>query len=412
MAWCRAIVLRLTCVVIACVAFGRGAAMATDDPDPRALLRQSTEAIAAIKSVRYTAVREAAGELAGRTPEVRGSVLVEPAYPSEPTAWRLRIQGTRTDVNQAAGVEFLNVADGRRASTLRPNEKTLLEGPPEAVGDMLADGGQYLVSWLMRWPSMVDTLVLKQDMANLSYAGRRLVAGVPCDVVMVDLRQSERNEQSAWYALGVEDRLPRRVEVHYRTRAGDGFAILTISGLRVNEPTAPEDFAPPALPEGFERRPYTPRVQFATPDAMPAAILEPGQAAPAFALKDAKGREVSSTDLRGRVVLLEFWATWCGPCIRAMPAIQKLHEEFADQGLSVFGINVWDAQADPVKFKAERGFTYGLLLQGDSVAARFGVSGIPAFFLIGKDGVILHSASGFGPDTERAVRAKIQAALR
>jgi len=76
-------------------------------------------------------------------------------------------------------------------------------------------------------------------------------------------------------------------------------------------------------------------------DADPAAYLPPAlpRPAPSFALKNLKGEPVVLENYRGQAVLLDFWATWCKPCVKSMPALQKLHEQFAAKGFSVAGIS-------------------------------------------------------------------------
>lgn len=137
-----------------------------------------------------------------------------------------------------------------------------------------------------------------------------------------------------------------------------------------------------------------------------------GAAAPAFALKDIDGREVTLASLKGRVVLLDFWATWCGPCKAAMPAIQKIHEVYADRPVTVLGVDVWERKQDagPTYFR-EKGFTYGCLLEGEQLAGAYGVTAIPTLVVIDKSGQVGLIETGFGPEGEKTLRAAIDAAL-
>lgn len=125
-----------------------------------------------------------------------------------------------------------------------------------------------------------------------------------------------------------------------------------------------------------------------------------GSMAPDFSLKNADGETVTLSELKGNVVMIDFWATWCGPCIAAMPAVQKMHEEYESKGVKIYGINTWE-RGDAVKFKKDKGYTYGLLLEGDEVAKQYGVTGIPAFFIMDHEGRVIYAGQGFN---ERAIR--------
>jgi thiol-disulfide isomerase/thioredoxin len=148
-------------------------------------------------------------------------------------------------------------------------------------------------------------------------------------------------------------------------------------------------------------------------DEAPELKVAAGDDAPAFTLKDTAGTEVTLASLKGRVVLLDFWATWCGPCKAAMPSIQKIHEHFKDKPVSIIGVNTWEekptAAADYMK---KKGFTYGCLLKGDDLATAYGISGIPTLVLIDANGKVLDISVGFDPAEEDALIKKIEAQLQ
>jgi peroxiredoxin len=92
------------------------------------------------------------------------------------------------------------------------------------------------------------------------------------------------------------------------------------------------------------------------------AAGEIGSRLPDFTVKDLQGREISSTDLRGKVVLIDFWATWCQPCKKEMPGYQKLLDRYGSRGLAVIGFkfDVMKDTEDPVLFAKEIGVRYPL----------------------------------------------------
>lgn len=121
-----------------------------------------------------------------------------------------------------------------------------------------------------------------------------------------------------------------------------------------------------------------------------------GAHAPAFSLRDANGATVALDRFQGRVVLLEFWASWCASCREVLPELERLYVKFRDKGFIVIGINVDGSQAGAEGFLKKLGATFPVLLDetGDAADA-YRVSGLPAGFLIGRDGVILRTYRGF-----------------
>jgi len=104
------------------------------------------------------------------------------------------------------------------------------------------------------------------------------------------------------------------------------------------------------------------------------------------------GREVNLADLKGKVVLVDFWATWCVPCLRAMPEIKSLYAEFHDKGFEVIGISLDDDKEKLESYLAKEGITWPQFFDGNGwenkFAQEYGIESIPATFLIGPDGLI------------------------
>ena len=111
---------------------------------------------------------------------------------------------------------------------------------------------------------------------------------------------------------------------------------------------------------------------------------------PNFDLTSFDGRELRLSDYRGRVVVLNFWASWCGPCRLEAPHLEDVHRRLAAEGLVVLGIDLWDDKAEAVGFIEEFGITYDNAPDATGeLAIELGVIGIPETFIVDRKGVIV-----------------------
>lgn len=139
------------------------------------------------------------------------------------------------------------------------------------------------------------------------------------------------------------------------------------------------------------------------------------QEAPEFELKDVDGNTVRLADLRGKVVVLDFWATWCGPCKASFPAMQKAVDKYADDPNVMFlFVHTWDRVNDPTKdakdYVVSNNYSFEVLMdlrdvetRESAVAKAYGVRGIPTKVIIDPKGQIRFNTSGFSADEEKAV---------
>jgi len=124
------------------------------------------------------------------------------------------------------------------------------------------------------------------------------------------------------------------------------------------------------------------------------AAIEIGSEAADFQLKDLEGREIQLKGLRGNVVLLNFWATWCGPCRLEMPVIEKLHQQLHGKGLRVFGVN--DEEIETIReYVAEHEYSFPTLVDTDQEAMNlYRIRGIPTMVVIDREGKIAQYRMG------------------
>ena len=142
--------------------------------------------------------------------------------------------------------------------------------------------------------------------------------------------------------------------------------------------------------------------------------IEVGLPVPEYTAETLQGEPVSLSALRGRVVLLNGWATWCIPCQREVPALQKLYEERRAEGLEIIGVNVDVGGADDRvrQFMSTYGMKYPVWRDpGDIYSSIFRAYGLPASYLVGRDGVLRwHQVGEVDPNTP-SFRAALTAAL-
>jgi len=118
--------------------------------------------------------------------------------------------------------------------------------------------------------------------------------------------------------------------------------------------------------------------------------LERGASAPDFELRDLEGREVKLADLRGRVVLVNFWATWCKPCEDEMPAMERLYRSLEPEGFELLAVSVDEGQSEVRAFEQRLGITFPILLDPDqSVSELYQTTGFPESVLVDAQGRII-----------------------
>lgn len=145
-------------------------------------------------------------------------------------------------------------------------------------------------------------------------------------------------------------------------------------------------------------------------------LLGVGKSVPDFALVYADGKSAKFSETHGKIRIVDMWATWCGPCIAAMPRVEALYQKVKDQGVEVIGLNVMDDETRYKDWVKEKSGTFhyrfardneGKNHESSGVAEKLGVYAIPTIFLIDKDDKVVLVLQGFGPEGE----VKLKAAL-
>ena len=142
--------------------------------------------------------------------------------------------------------------------------------------------------------------------------------------------------------------------------------------------------------------------------ATPTQGTNVGSLAPDFQFYDSEERLVSLSDLRGKPVVLNFWATWCGPCVYEMPYLQQVYEEWSDRGLVLLAINMGGTSSQVEEFLQSHDLSLPVLLDTKrDVAARYSIRYVPTTFFIDKEGTIQAVKVGAFPN-EQAIYGDLE----
>jgi len=156
-----------------------------------------------------------------------------------------------------------------------------------------------------------------------------------------------------------------------------------------------------SIPSTCRLTEYTPR--------KPLVLLPAGALAPGWTSTSINDEKISLGDLKGRLVLMDFFYEGCFPCVKALPALRRLNEKYWDRGLRVIGFDPWDKKGEGlIKFLKDRQISYPIVLDCAAVNNDYHVSFYPTVYLIGKDGKILYSGSGYTDEDDKKMEELIK----
>jgi peroxiredoxin len=355
-----------TCIVTATLV----ATAAHAQADAISIIRAASKAGTEVKSAEYTV------EGSFRTTKVKSSVwqVNAPVKDSGYAPGKYRVKGTVDDGN--GEISYFEFAyDGTSLRIKADNDDVRVVEHPDAY----AAGQQIPGAAEMTRLSVIgdfDWLLSKKP--ELRLLGEKKIGKWTCDVVEVKYTVSSP-------VVGdtvVDVRWAFDRGSHLPIQRTSEFGTTTILKLTLNPKIDDKVF----------------RLEGNTVKANPLGpatdkLLAIGSLAPDFALKDAKGKVHSLKSYRGKVLVLDFWATWCLPCRQTMPILQKLHKEYGGSKVAVLGISV-DQDYDPVAFMKRMGLSYPIALRGMAAAKAYRAVLLPTLYVIGPDGRIRYRQAG------------------
>lgn len=359
------------------------------------ILESSRAAIQDLRGISYTFEFRGVGSLAASSPIITGEALMvrTAGLIGSPIALRIAAQLPVAfgDV-PGKNIEQDFAADGSKFVINNHSYKMRIQGDPsEAMYAKLS------IDRLLLGPLLATDPYAALEDAQLTLAEERSIRGIQCYCVQA----TKADTVQRWYVSKV-DFLPRAKETNI---SSTGSQILEIHDLQLLSKIPHERFV---LAELENYRSQDAASLFQEIEQVEDRLT--GDIAPGFELADAAGKMIALSDFKGDVVVLDFWATWCGPCRLAMPTLQSLHEQHGGNGLQVIGINIWET-GDPQQFMVDQQLDYGLLLGDDSTAKDYAVDSIPRIILIDRQGRIAAIYRGFSTEIELELRNHVEELL-
>jgi len=352
------------------------------------LLLQAQKAAAKLRAVSYTASHLGDGILSKRLPITDGTVRA--AMDGSRQFTRVNMVGTRMYPQAKSPTEFEYVNTGRWITHIDHGRRTFDRGATKTVQHQEEDA--------LFPPFFLTNEAYATEMkaAERNLVGEETVDGVDCHVV--EVAYDAKGMRLTRFFIGKEDLLLRRMIQTSRTTPMNA-EIFLVRDLKVNPQLDASLFEPLSTPTAYRSLVRPSLTPTNTANRGGNGLLAKGTEAPEWTLPDADGKDVSLKSLRGQVVVIDFWASWCGPCKMAMPYLQQLSDEFKDKAVKVYSVNCRERGGDARarQYLKTKGFTYPQLFEGDQAANAYLVRGIPTIYVIGTDGKILMAERGFRP---------------
>ena len=290
------------------------------------------------------------------------------------------------------GVAQETIYDGRTAFNIDHTKKTYsFSTDPVMIPHYLGNpGGQLIMPDLLRLDTAKATgFELKEDDQHYLLT-----------MYLPDITQYDVISRYKVFTIDKKLLLPLQVRSHQETLGKVQDMDYRIQDISINDPSSAYDFSAERFPADYtsEKRNVNKKL-----------ISLKGRPIPVFALTSFTSTPVSTVQFKNKVVLLDFWEVWCGPCIVSMPKVQSLYDRYKSQGLEVYGMMSEKAQLETARLMVEkRKIGFPMLVSNAKVMEDFGVNAVPTYVLIDKKGNISFVSEGFSDQLEEEIKKNLQ----
>jgi thiol-disulfide isomerase/thioredoxin/starvation-inducible outer membrane lipoprotein len=352
-------------------------------PEGSALMKACEEAIKRCRSLEYKTAMTSEMTRGGQTMKMGGEIVNAIVNPGK-TRFESRIQG----------VTMLTVSDGEstwtyNSMTRQYAKKSAALGPMAMLSAMgvnsLPDTSKAKIAEKTLGAETLEMEGQKHDCWLVENHVGEFAITEPQPVTVKDF--------TIRYWIDKKTKLDLQMTVSMKVDAGAGdmemLQKFTKTEMKIDQPLPDAEFTftPPAGAQ---------LVDNVMGAGMPNADLAGKDAAP-FEVKSLEGKPYSLAALKGKPVLLDFWASWCGPCRKALPDLETLNQEFKDKGLVILGVNTGEDREAAESFLKKNPLAYPAVLSGDSgIVDAYQVTSFPTFVMIGRDGKVAAYQVGYG----------------
>ncbi len=300
--------------------------------NPTEVINIATQEIKKLKNISYNATYENIGAFSTSNSPAKGEIVLNNIKAKSHLDLNLWAKGF--DIKEAKAEPFEVGYANKTMFRVRPSQKIITR---KIISDTDVTEREFgfITGFFGRAFQKLTLFEIFQDnpfesLLNgklLEYEGIALINDIPCHVIYAEFGESNsRTYKQRWY-FGTKDYLPRRIEKITVNDTGKvGINTLTLSNLQTNTTVNPQLFSI-KLPTGYSIKDYESPIE-------PPSLLTVGDFAHEWSLKDETGKTHSLSNYRGKVVVMDFWATWCGPCIKSMPEIENIHKKYIRYFLS------------------------------------------------------------------------------